>query len=111
VVIYFAPRAGSLISDLSIKDNYCDNIGVADNSHQGFAIRFGSVEKGAYAIQNFSVTGNKFIGSEKEKPYWGIGILDAIKANNIIIRNNTLKKFQCRCNYCRSGIGNRYDDN
>jgi nicotinamide mononucleotide transporter len=93
VAIYFAPRGGSIISDIAIKNNTCDNIGVADKSHQGFAIRFGSVEKGAYAIQNFLVVDNKFFASTKEKPYWGIGILDVAKANNIIIRNNTIKNF------------------
>ena len=97
VLIYFAPRADCMISDLVIKNNFCDNIGVADGSHQGFAIRFGSVEKGPYAIQNFLVTDNRFTASEKEKPYWGIGILDAVKANHIIIRNDTIKNFSAAC--------------
>lgn len=93
VGIYFAPRAGSTISDISIKNNLFQNIGVADKSHQGFGIRFGSVEKGAYALLNFSVDSNKFFASPKEKPYWGIGILDVAKGNNIFIRNNTIKDF------------------
>jgi nicotinamide mononucleotide transporter len=93
VVIYFTPRAGSVISNMSIKDNFCDNIGVADKSHQGFAIRFGSVDKAAYIIENFFVTNNKFIASPVQKPYWGLAFLDAAKATNIQIKNNTIKGF------------------
>jgi len=105
VGVYFTPRSGSIISDVTIKDNLCENIGVADGSHQGFGIRFGSVEKGAYAIQNFLVDNNKFLASEKEKPYWGIGIIDATKANNIIIRNNTIKGFSAAAITADPGSG------
>jgi len=93
VVIYFTPRAGSLISDISIRDNLCDNIGVADKSHQGFAIRFGAVDLNSYAIQDFFVENNKFLANPEQAPYWGIGFLDAAKANNIQIRNNTISNF------------------
>jgi nicotinamide mononucleotide transporter len=93
VIIYFTPRAGSIISNVTIKDNFCDNIGVADGSHQGFAIRFGSVDKNAYLIENFFVYNNKFIGSPVQKPYWGLAFLDAGKANNIQIKSNTINGF------------------
>lgn len=93
VVIYFTPRAGSVISDITVKDNICDNIGVADKSHQGFAIRFGPVDLNSYAIQNFFIYNNKFLADPVQAPYWGIGFLDAEKANNIQIRNNTISNF------------------
>ncbi len=93
VVIYFTPRTGSIICDINIKDNFCYNIGVADKSHQGFAVRFGSVGKNNYVIENFFIYNNKFIASPLQKPYWGLGFLDAAKATNIQIKNNTIKGF------------------
>jgi nicotinamide mononucleotide transporter len=93
VVIYFTPRTGSVISNVVIKDNICNNIGVADGSHQGFAVRFGSVGKNNYVIEDFFVYNNKFIASTAQKPYWGLGFLDAAKANNIYIKNNTISGF------------------
>jgi nicotinamide mononucleotide transporter len=92
-IVYFTPRAGSIISNITIKQNYCSNIGVADKSHQGFAIRFGAVNKNAYLIENFFVYDNKFVANPVHKPYWGICFLDAAKANNIQIKNNTIKGF------------------
>jgi nicotinamide mononucleotide transporter len=93
VVIYFTPRTGSIISNVTIKDNFCDNIGVANKSHQGFAVRFGSVGKNNYVIENFFIYNNKFLASPVQKPYWGVAFLDAAKANNLQIKNNTIKGF------------------
>ena len=93
VGIYFTPRTGSIISNITIKDNYCDNIGVADKSHEGFAVRFGSVGENNYVIENFFIFNNKFIASPVQKPYWGIGFLNAAKATNIQILSNTIKNF------------------
>jgi nicotinamide mononucleotide transporter len=97
VLIYFTPRTGSVISNIVIKDNLADNIGIADGSHQGFAVRFGSVGKNNYAIENFFVYNNKFIANPLQKPYWGLAFLDAAKANNIQIKNNTIKGFSAAC--------------
>jgi nicotinamide mononucleotide transporter len=97
VIIYFTPRAGTVISNITIKDNVCNNIGVADGSHQGFALRFVSVDKNQYLIENFVIDNNKFIASPVQKPYWGLAFLDAAKANNIQIKNNTIKGFSAAC--------------
>jgi nicotinamide mononucleotide transporter len=91
--VFFTPREGDLINDVTIKNNTCENIGVADNSHKGFAIRIGSDDGDGYFVTNLVVTNNVFTASETQKPYWGIGILGALKANNIQIRNNTITNF------------------
>jgi nicotinamide mononucleotide transporter len=93
VIVFFAPRYSTVISNVTIKDNLCNNIGVADGSHQGFAIRFGSDGTNLYTLTDFLITGNKFIASTAQKPYWGIGLLGAAKANNIKITNNTITGF------------------
>ena len=93
VAIFFSCRSLSNITDILIKKNVCNNIGVADGSHQGFAIRFGSDGGKNHYIADFFVDSNIFIGNAKEQPYWGIGILDAGKAVNINICNNTFKNF------------------
>jgi nicotinamide mononucleotide transporter len=93
VPIYFTPRDGSVISDVTIKNNTCENIGVADGSHKGFAINFTSAGGDNHIINDFLVDSNKFIGSVQYPPYYGIGILGASAATNIRIRNNTIKNF------------------
>jgi nicotinamide mononucleotide transporter len=93
VPIFFTPRTGSVISNITIMDNFCDNIGIADKSHKGFAVRFSSVGKNNYAIENFFIYNNKFIANPEQKTYWGIAFLDAAKATNIQIKNNTIKGF------------------
>jgi len=97
IPIYFTPRDGSMISDVTIKNNTCDNIGVADGSHRGFAINFSPDGGEKFIISNFLVDNNKFIGSAKEAPYYGIGILSAAAAINIKIQNNTIKNFSVAC--------------
>ena len=91
--VFFTPREGDLINDVIIKNNTCENIGVADKSHKGFAIRIGSDDGDGYFVTNLFVTNNVFTASDTQKPYWGIGILGSLKANNIQIRNNTIKNF------------------
>jgi nicotinamide mononucleotide transporter len=91
--VFFTPREGDLINNVTIKNNTCENIGVADKSHKGFAIRIGSDDGDGYFITNLFVTNNVFTASDTQKPYWGFGILGALKANNIQIRNNTIKNF------------------
>ncbi len=93
VIVFFAPRYGSVISDVSIKNNFCDNIGVADGSHKGFAIAFGSDGTNLYTIENFLIDSNKFIASPLQKTYWGIGLSGAAKASNVKIINNTITGF------------------
>jgi len=93
IPIYFTPRDGNMISDVIIKNNTCNNIGVANGSHRGFAINFSPDGAESFIINNFFVYNNKFIGNEKEYPYYGIGILSAAAAVNIKIQNNTIKNF------------------
>jgi nicotinamide mononucleotide transporter len=93
IPIYFTPRDGSLINDVTIKNNVCENIGVADGSHRGFAVNFASAGGENHIITNFLIDSNKFIGNTKEAPYYGIGILGAAAAINIKIQNNTIKNF------------------
>lgn len=93
VIVYFTPREGSIIQNISINNNVCNNIGVAGGMHLGFAIRMGQEEDAVYFLENLSVKNNEFIASKSERPYWGIGILGATKANNIIIQNNSIKNF------------------
>ncbi|MGC4100500.1 nicotinamide riboside transporter PnuC [Ferruginibacter sp.] len=90
--IYFTPREGCIISDIQIRNNTCENIGVADKSQHGYAINFISGGQ-SYFINNFVVDNNKFLASETAKPYYGIGFAGATFANNIKILNNTLKNF------------------
>ncbi len=91
--VFFTPREGDLINDVTIKNNTCENIGVGDNSHKGFAIRIGSDDGDGYFVTNLFVTNNVFTASDTQKPYWGIGILGSLRANNIQIQNNTIKNF------------------
>lgn len=93
IPVFFAPREGNVISNVTIKNNLCENIGVADGSHQGFAVRLGSDGNSIYSLVNFFIYDNKFLANPAEKPYWGIAILGAKYANNIQIRNNSIKNF------------------
>ncbi len=93
VPVMFSCRSASKITNVSITNNNCTNIGVSDGSHQGFAVRFVSDGSNNHYIENLNINNNKFIGSEKQQPYWGIGILNAALANNIKITNNTLQNF------------------
>ena len=95
--IMFSCREFSNVTDVTIKNNHFENIGVADGSHQGYGVRFVSDGSNNHYIYNLIIDNNQFIASEKEKPYWGIGISDAAKANNIFIRHNTLKNFSAGC--------------
>ncbi|MGG9964681.1 nicotinamide riboside transporter PnuC [Ferruginibacter sp. SUN106] len=90
--VYFTPREGSIVSNVTIKNNLCDNIGVTDESHHGYAINFISSGK-SYFISNFFVYGNKFIANANAAPYYGIGIAGAAYATNIKIHDNTIKGF------------------
>lgn len=93
IPIYFTPREGNIINDVIIRHNICNNIGVANGSHQGLGIRLGEDGGRTYFLKDFLVYDNKFIGSEGEKPYWGIAITGISKANNIQIKQNTIKNF------------------
>ncbi len=95
--VYFTPREGNVISNITIRNNTCDNIGMADGSHRGFAVQFGNDGAKIYSLTNVFIYNNKFLASLSEKPYWGIGILGISDANNIFIRNNTLKNFSAGC--------------
>ena len=97
IPIYFTPRDGSLISDVIINNNVCENIGVANGSHRGFAINFTSDGTGKHMISNFFVTNNKFIANAKEAPYYGIEITGNESITNIKIKNNTIKNFSVAC--------------
>ncbi len=93
IPVFFTPREGNLISDVNISNNTCDNIGIADGRHQGLAIRIGEDGGRTYFLENFKVYNNKFTGNANEKPHWGIAITGISKANNIQIRQNTIKNF------------------
>lgn len=93
IPIYFTPREVSIISDVTIKNNLCDNVGVADGSHKGYAINFISGGGQNHIITNFFVYNNKFIANIAAAPYYGIGITGAAFATNIKIQNNTIKNF------------------
>jgi nicotinamide mononucleotide transporter len=97
VPVYFSCRNASKVTNVTIKKNICNNIGIADGSHQGFAIRFGSDGNKNHYIADFLIDSNVFIGNVKEQPYWGIGILEAGKAENITITNNTIQNFSAGC--------------
>ncbi|GAB2830595.1 nicotinamide riboside transporter PnuC [Ferruginibacter profundus] len=90
--VYFTPREGSIVSNITIKNNLCDNIGVTDESHHGYAINFIGIGK-SYFISNFFVYGNKFIANTNAAPYYGIGIAGAAYATNVRIHDNTIKGF------------------
>ena len=97
IPVFFVPREGNIINNVTIKNNKCHNIGVADKSHQGLAVRFGSDGINTYSLSNFFIYDNEFLANPTEKPYWGIGILGILDANNILIRNNTIKNFSAGC--------------
>ena len=94
--VNFNPREGNIINDVTIKNNVCDNIGVTDGSHHGFAVNFFSGSHN-YFITNFFVLGNKFIANTNAAPYYGIGITGVAFATNIILQNNTIKNFSVGC--------------
>ncbi len=96
-IVFFTCRSLSKITNVYITNNTCNNIGVANGSHDGFAVRFVSDGSNDYYINNLVIDSNRFIGNSTEKPYWGIGIVDAGKANNIFIRHNTLQNFSAGC--------------
>jgi nicotinamide mononucleotide transporter len=95
--VFFTCRNLSKVTNVTIKNNTCTNIGVADGSHQGFAVRLLSDSNHNYYVKNLIIEGNTFIGNSKEQPYWGIGIIDAGKVESVFIRNNTLKNFSAGC--------------
>jgi nicotinamide mononucleotide transporter len=96
-VVFFTCRAGSSLENVYIKNNVCNNIGVADNSHQGFAIRVLGDANGGYYVENLVIDSNVFKGNSKEQPFWGIGVINAAKARSVIITNNTLENFSAGC--------------
>jgi nicotinamide mononucleotide transporter len=93
VIVYFTPRDGSIVNNVTIKNNLCENIGVANGSHQGFAIRFGEEGNHLFFLEDLIIDSNKFLGSAAQKPYWGIGILGVSLANNIKIQHNSFTNF------------------
>jgi nicotinamide mononucleotide transporter len=95
--VFFTCRSLSKITNVYITNNTCNNIGVADGSHQGFAVRMVSDGSNNYYVNNLVIDSNQFIGNSTEKPYWGIGVMDAGSANNIFIRHNTLSNFSAGC--------------
>lgn len=95
--VMFSCRALSNVTDVVIKDNRFENIGVADGSHKGYGVYFISDGTASYAVENFTLNNNQFIASSKEQPYFGVCFSDAGKANNIFIRNNTFKNFSAAC--------------
>jgi nicotinamide mononucleotide transporter len=97
VPIYFSCRSHSGVTDVTIKNNTCKNIGVANGSHEGFAVRFVSDGSNNHYIDNLLIDSNVFIANRDEKPYWGIGLLDAAKGDRITIRNNTIENFSAGC--------------
>ncbi len=96
-IVFFTCRSLSKVTDVFITNNTCTNIGVADGSHQGFAVRMVSDGSNDYYVNNLVIDSNQFIGNITEQPFWGIGIMDAGKANNIFIRHNTLQNFSAGC--------------
>lgn len=97
IPIYFTPRDGSLIADVLIKNNVCENIGVDNESRRGYAINFSSDGTGNHIITNFFVIGNKFIARAKNSPYYGIEITGVGPFTNIKIQNNTISNFEVAC--------------
>ncbi len=97
IPVYFTPRDGSIISDVLIRNNVCENIGVDNESRRGYAINFSSDGTGNHIINNFFVIGNKFIARTKSAPYYGIEITGAGPFTNIKIQNNTISNFEVAC--------------
>lgn len=93
IPLFFTPRDGNILKDIFIRNNICENIGVADGSHKGGGIRIGEDGNRTFYMDNFVVNNNKLIGSPREKPYWGISILGLSGANKIQIKGNTLENF------------------
>lgn len=93
VIVNFTPRTYDLIRNVTIKNNRCENIGLSDGSHQGFALRVGRDGDNKYSIENLLVLQNQFIASTTARPYWGIGLLGALKINNILVQKNTFANF------------------
>lgn len=96
-VVLFTCRAQSTVTNVYIKNNTCNNIGVANGSHKGFAVNVLGYPNEGYYLENLVIDGNTFIGSEKEKPYWGVGLINAAKVKSVYIRNNTLQNFSAAC--------------
>ncbi len=96
-IINFTPRDYNLISNLTINNNICENIGIANKKYDGFALRIGREPKSYYSIQNIQIINNRFTGSATEKPYWGIAFLGLLKGNRILIKNNNLSGFSAGC--------------
>ncbi len=97
IPIYFTPRDGSMISDVTIKNNICENIGIDNGSHHGYAINFSSDGTGNHIINNFFIYGNRFIAHTKGAPYYGIELTGVAASTNIKIQNNTIANFNVAC--------------
>jgi nicotinamide mononucleotide transporter len=94
---YFTPRDGSLISDVIIRNNVCENIGVADGSHAGNAINFSPDGKGDYVLNNFFIDSNTFLANPRSAPFYGIELTSLGSTSNVRISNNTISGFQVAC--------------
>jgi nicotinamide mononucleotide transporter len=92
-VVFFTCRPNSSVTNVYIKNNTCTNIGVANGKKEGSGINVLGYENEGYYLQNLVIENNTFIGSENEKPYYGIQIVHAAKAKSIFIRNNKLQNF------------------
>lgn len=97
IPFYFTPRDGSMISDVTIRNNTCENIGVTDGSHRGYAINFSSDGTGNHIINNFFISGNKFIANIKAAPFYGIELTGVASTTNVKIQNNTIANFNVAC--------------
>lgn len=96
-VIFFTCRPNSNVINVLIRKNTCNNIGVTNGNHKGFAVNVLGYPDQGYYLENLVIDSNRFIGNEIEKPYWGIAITNAAKVKSVFIRNNTLQNFSGAC--------------
>jgi nicotinamide mononucleotide transporter len=95
--ILFNAQQYSVLTDITIQKNSFTNIGKnTGNGNNGNAINF---DKGAgnYSINNIFIYDNKIIAAESNAPLYGIQISGVMGANNIHIKNNTIKNFRVGC--------------
>jgi hypothetical protein len=88
-------ESSNTVSDINIRYNIFDNIGVADGgADNGYGIYFNIASGWSSNINGFYIYNNVFIGHiGTANTYWGVEIPNGGTTSNVSIRNNIVENF------------------